>query len=89
MEARGVVVFERYRMKCAHCGRMQHIMPDGCMFPHSLRETMTTAERAVYREGQHYAEHGWWCPGSNEYHGPCAESEESEEESEEVDEEDM
>ena len=72
MEARGVVVFERYRMKCAHCGRMQHIMPDGCMFPHSLRETMNTAERAVYREGQAYAEHGWQCPGSREYHGPCA-----------------
>ena len=81
-DARGVVVLERYSIECMHCGREQHIMPDGCMFPHSLRETMSRSERAVYRESQAYAERAWQCPGSREYYGPCKESE-GEEESEE------
>ena len=76
-EARGVVVHERYDMACACCGLTRHIMPNGRMFPHSLRDTMNTAERAAYRKGQTYAEHGWQCPGSRKrYHGPCTESEE-------------
>ena len=80
-EARGTVVHKRYDMKCAYCGRTRHIMPNGYMFPHSLREAMNTAQRAAYRQSQAYAEHGWQCPGSHEYHGPCAErNEESEEE---------
>ena len=82
-EARGVVVLESYSMVCAHCGRRAHIMPNGRMCSHSLRETMKRAERAAYKEGQAYAEHGWQCPGSHEYHGPCAESEEDEEGEEE------
>ena len=81
-EARGMVVVERYDMKCAHCGQTRHIMPNGRMRPHSLREAMNTAQRAAYREGQAYAEHGWQCPGSHEYHGPCAESDEDSSEDE-------
>ena len=76
MEARGVVVFERYWMECAHCGREQHIMPNGRMCSHSHRETMSRAERAAYRESEAYAAHGWECPGSREYYGPCDEGEE-------------
>ena len=75
IEARGLV--ERYWVECMHCGRSQHIMPDGCMFPHSLRDTMNRAERAEYREGPAYAEHGWLCSGSRMHYGPCdVESEE-------------
>lgn len=65
LEARGLV--DRYETECTKCGRVQHIMPDGCMFPHSLRETMSRSERATYIEGQAYAEHGWLCPGSRVY----------------------
>ena len=46
-EARGLVVFEPYKTECAHCGRRQHIMPDGCMFPHSLRETTSRVKQGV------------------------------------------
>ena len=68
-EARGLV--ERYETQCTQCGRAQHIMPDGCMFPHSLRETIPRGERASYMEGPIYAERGWECPGSRVYFGAC------------------
>ena len=66
-DARGLVA--RYWTQCSHCHRKQHIMPDGRMFPHSLRETVPSNQRARYK-----SEHGesdvWRCPGSYEYHGP-------------------
>ena len=80
IEARGMVVFERYWTACMHCGREQHIMPDGCMVPHSHRETVPRSERAGYRESQAFAEHGWSCPGSRVYYGPCEEEDSGEEE---------
>ena len=61
---------EFYVTECAHCHRMQHIMPNGCMFPHSMRETLSTAQRAQYRSEHDGIENMWRCPGSNVYYGP-------------------
>ena len=64
---------ECYRTECAHCRRMQHIMPNGCMFPHSMRETLSAAQRAQYRSEHDGIENMWRCPGSNVYYGPQSE----------------
>ena len=38
---------DRYYTECAHCHRMQHIMPNGRMFPHSMRETLSLMRREL------------------------------------------
>ena len=58
----GMVAVQRHDMECAYCGQTRHIMPDGRMRPHSVRETMNTAERAAYRASQAYAEHAMDVP---------------------------
>ena len=63
---------ECYFTECAHCHRMQHIMPNGRMVPHSMREILSHAQRARYRS-EHDGmdmEDMWRCPGSNVYYGP-------------------
>ena len=67
-EARGLVA--RYWTQCSKCHRKQHIMPDGRMFPHSLRETVPSKERALYKSEHRQSSDVWRCPGSHEYHGP-------------------
>jgi hypothetical protein len=64
---------EFYVTECAHCHRMQHIMPNGCMFPHSMRETLSAAQRAQYRSEHDGIENMWRCPGSSVYYGPQSE----------------
>ena len=66
-EARGLVA--RYWTQCSKCHRKQHIMPDGRMFPHSLRETVPSKERALYKSEHRQSSDVWRCPGSHEYHG--------------------
>ena len=68
MQARGVV--QRYWTQCTHCHRTQHIMPNGRMFPHSLRETIPSAQRAAYKIEHADREDVWRCPGSHVYYGP-------------------
>ena len=70
-----------YWTACMHCGTSRRIKPDGCMPPHSIGPSLNARERAAYRESEAYAEHGWECPGSHEYYGPCESA--SEEESDE------
>ena len=66
---------DRYYTECAHCHRMQHIMPNGRMFPHSMRETLSYAQRAQHRREHEDTEDMWICPGSNEFYGPQSERE--------------
>ena len=55
---------------CPNCMRRMHIMPDGRMFPHSLRDTVPSAQRALYKEEHADKDNVWQCPGSYVYFGP-------------------
>ena len=45
-------------------------MPDGRMFPHSLRQTIPKAQRVRYQSEHGGGADAWKCPGSYEYFGP-------------------
>ena len=64
-EARGLVA--RYFAQCSVCLQQRHIMPDGRMVAHSLRETIS--DRVRYKEEHAEQENIWRCPGSHVYFG--------------------
>ena len=74
-----------YRTDCMHCGVSRRIGLDGCMMPHSIGPSLGWRERAASGKSEACAEHGWECPGSREYYGPCESASEawSEEETDE------
>ena len=63
-------VVEPYCVQCPRCHRQQSIMPDGRLFPHSFRETLSPRDRALYRIEHAGKEDMWRCPASYMHFGP-------------------
>ena len=68
-----------YMHTCSHCGLIRRVASHGRMHQHGIGPSLSQQERAEYRESEAFAEHGWLCPGSHVYYGPCDDCEDSEE----------